>query len=62
MSDVKLPSAGEIVPDSELVAMSRNVRAPRMRGMVSEREFSNSPFYSIGRAGQYVHRIALDGP
>ncbi len=42
LSEVKLPSAGEIVPDSELLYRLRNVRAPRMRGMVPEREFDPS--------------------
>ena len=43
LSDVKLPSAGEIVPDSELLSSLSLVRTPRMRGMVPERELSCNP-------------------
>ena len=36
LSDVNLPSAGVIVPDSELKDRLRSVRGARMRGMVPE--------------------------
>ena len=58
LSDVKLPSAGEIVPDSELLSRSRYVRGPRMRGMVPERELRRrSKFVSdvkLPSAGEIV--------